>query len=553
MDKVSRTKPRGSFWSSAATSLLLASALAGCANGIRLYDEPRSKLATSIKDGYGNASVLSTIEVEKRNLDKLLEEELKVVRDNQQLRVDFALLRIADDSTPMAVTYTDRTIRRLRELGYPSVKAARASVIAEVEEEIFKERLASFERNIKAFAPRIDVPRCTVGGTLPETLEIPGTVTNQNKDRALHFYGLYRKRCLELLEAEPASPGGLAGQALATWRSAVAEVEALDREVDAAQKAVAEKKAARDAAAKAGSDAAKAGAATTKELQDKAAAAEKALTEARGLPGFAKERVNALVTLLTAAAGGKVDSKDSDVAAAAAVAASIPSLAGDVKNVQRGKTPSVNNLLIELRHQVVLLERARQLRSLAQQRADLARAQYEAIRTEAELWVRFSDAMCSLAVAVAGKPWSGQKCDNFEIATTDDATQPTGRRMICKLADPELPSTCVLVTHRWNQTIQEFGKDKDTATRELWKGLAAFFQALAAEGTQHELTFRLIDVRHREALVAREVALRGWDNLVAVPIDQLDAYYRAGLKPAEIADLLVKALGFGAIAYGVSR
>jgi hypothetical protein len=125
--------------------------------------------------------------------------------------------------------------------------------------------------------------------------------------------------------------------------------------------------------------------------------------------------------------------------------------------------------------------------------------------------------------------------------------------MICKLADPELPSTCVLVTHRWNQTIQEFGTDKDTATRELWKGLAAFFQALAAEGTQHELTFRLIDVRHREALVAREAALRGWDNLVAVPIDQLDAYYRAGLKPAEIADLLVKALGFGAIAYGVSR
>jgi hypothetical protein len=60
-------------------------------------------------------------------------------------------------------------------------------------------------------------------------------------------------------------------------------------------------------------------------------------------------------------------------------------------------------------------------------------------------------------------------------------------------------------------------------------------------------------VHHREALAGRETALRGWDNLVAVPIGQLDAYYQAGLKPAEVADLLIKALGFSAIAIGVAR
>jgi hypothetical protein len=554
MHTVSPRHPRGSSWLSVGASLLVAFGLSGCANGIRLYDEPRSRLATSIKEGYGNASVLSTIEVEKRNLDRLLEEELKVVRDNQQLRVDFALLRIADDSTPMAVTWIDRMLPRLVELGYPSVKAARASVIAEAEKEVFKERLASFARNVTNFAPRVEVPRCTTANMPPETLVIPSTVTDENRERALHFYGLYRKRCLELLAAEPTSPGGLAGQALGVWRSASADVEALDREIDAAQKAVAEKRAARDAAAKAASDAAAAGAAMTTELREKAAAAAQALTDAQRLPGFAKDRLSALVTLLTAAAGGTIDSKDPDVTAAAAVAASIPSLAGDAKNVQAGKTPSVNNLLIELRHHVVLLERAQRLRSLAQQRADLARAQYEAVRTEAELWVRFSDAMCSLAVVAGGtRSWPGQKCDDFKIVTTPDAAEPTGRKLTCELTELKLEPGCLVVTRRWNQVIREFGTDKDLATRELWKGLGAFFQALAAEGTQHELTFRLIDVRHRETLVSREAALRGWDNLVTVPIDQLDAYYRAGLKPAEIADLLVKALGFGAIAYGVSR
>jgi hypothetical protein len=37
-----------------------------------------------------------------------------------------------------------------------------------------------------------------------------------------------------------------------------------------------------------------------------------------------------------------------------------------------------------------------------------------------------------------------------------------------------------------------------------------------------------------------------------VPIDQLSAYYQAGLKPEVIADLIVKALGFTAITAGVS-
>ncbi len=548
----SQTAPRGPRWPWAATSVLLVFVLSGCANGLRLYDEPRSKLATGIKEGYGNASVLSTIEVEKKNLDKLLEEELKVVRDNQQLRVDFALLRIADDSTPMAVTYTDKAVPRLRELGYPSVRDARASAIAEVEDEVFAQELTALEKRIRTFAPGIDLPRCKVGGTLPNTIPVPAGVTAQNHRRASHFYGLYREACRGRLQGVAAAPGGLAGHALTAWQSALAEVEALDQEVDTAQKDVAEKTAARDKAAKAATDAAKAGDVTTKDLQAKAAAAEKALQDALSLPGNAKKRVEALVVLLTAAAGGTVDTKDREVATAAAVAKSIPSLAGDLKNlVERGRAPSVNNLLIELRHQVVLLERARQRRSFAQQRADLARAQYEAIRTEAELWVRFADAMCSLAVAVAGGTWPGQKCDNFSIETKQDTTEPTGQKMTCKLSDPLLPADCVLVGRRWNEVIRSPGND--AATRELYKGLAAYFQALAAEGTQHELTFRLIDVRHREALVARESALRGWDNLVAVPVDQLDAYYRAGLKPAEIADLLVKALGFAAIAFGVSQ
>jgi hypothetical protein len=158
--------------------------------------------------------------------------------------------------------------------------------------------------------------------------------------------------------------------------------------------------------------------------------------------------------------------------------------------------------------------------------------------------VRFTDALCSYAVvAVDPKQWPGQQCDGFSIK------KDAQNQVVCSLG--ETPIAGCPLGRPWNQAIRN--PVNPVATRELYKALAAYLQALAAQGLHNENTFRTIDVRHREALTAREAALRGWDNLVAVPIDQLDAYYQAGLKPGEIADLLVKALGFGAIAYGVSR
>ena len=65
--------------------------------------------------------------------------------------------------------------------------------------------------------------------------------------------------------------------------------------------------------------------------------------------------------------------------------------------------------------------------------------------------------------------------------------------------------------------------------------------------------FRLIDLQHRENLANREMALKAWNNLVSVPINEIDAYYKAGLKPEAIADVLVKALGFIAITVGVTQ
>ena len=95
--------------------------LSGCAGAFRLYDESKAKMSADIKEQYVKADVPGIINAEKQNLDNLLVEELKVVRDNHRLQVDFALLRIADDNAPMGDTYTKKASERLKELGYPGV------------------------------------------------------------------------------------------------------------------------------------------------------------------------------------------------------------------------------------------------------------------------------------------------------------------------------------------------------------------------------------------------------------------------------------------------
>jgi hypothetical protein len=88
---------------------------------------------------------------------------------------------------------------------------------------------------------------------------------------------------------------------------------------------------------------------------------------------------------------------------------------------------------------------------------------------------------------------------------------------------------------------------------ELDKAETAYLQAQFAAVAPTEQRFREIDLRHREALLARQTALRAWDNLITTPLVQLDNFHQTGLKPQELADFIVKALGFTAIAIGVSK
>jgi hypothetical protein len=521
--------------------------LSGCAGAFRLYDESKAKMSAGAREEYAQANVLGVIEVEKNNLDNLLAEELKVVRDNHKLQVDFALLRIADDNKPMSDTYRIKAVNRLKELGYPGkFKQVREYLLTEVDIAAGRGALeedAQLIENIAHSKP----PACEAEA-LPSAMNFPAALDDAPRRRAESFYERYRKQCDELQKLGKQPLSGETRQALEAWRKAREERMQLNQTSGEAEKEAEKKRAAYDAAAKKLEDAKNSGPELSKALKDKAGLLAEDFKTAQsvakfvGAEGDAKKRLDAIVVLLTAAAGGEIETSDQKLKVAAIVAKEIPSLAGDVKAlIEQARAPTVSNLLIEMRHQVLLLEYAKQLRTLSQQRVDILKTQYDALKNEAEYWLNFGDAVCSYAIVVGSKNFpDGRTCDDFSVS--DDGT-------LCRTAAGEVKN-CIL-GRPWYEKIQQPGDPP--AVRELYKALAAYLQALAIRATQHEQTFRLIDIRHRESLASRESALRGWDNLIAVPVNQIEAYYQAGLKPAEIADLIVKALGFTAITAGVSQ
>ena len=525
-------------------AIISAATLWGC-GPFRLYDETRAKQAAGIKERYTKAEVLGTLEVEKKNLDALLAEELKVVRDNQRLRLDYALLRIAADPTPMAETYQEKATARITELGFADVKSLRADRFAAVDLEVGLRNLLSLDRSIRGVAGT-PPPPCTPGEKAPETMDLSRA---SDRESAEGLYRLYRDACNKL---KPLAQSGLLEEAKAEWVRARADTAMLDQSVLEVRKVVAARTKAYDDAVAQQKAAANQSEAVKSRLQNAADTALKALNAVKDAAkavetkDAATERVDALVTVLTAAAGGTRDDEDENVRKAATVAKEIPSLAGDMTALlEQDKAPSVSGLLIEMRHQTLILEHVKQLRTFAQERTDILKARYDALQQESRLWLRFSDAVCSYAALKAGQPFPGSRCDSFAV-TPGGRRTPPGRTA-------RSPAQRSAPARSAGPGTRASGTSSAGATREIYKALAAYLQVLGLQSADPENTFRLIDLTHREALADRAVALREWDNLVAVPVTQLDAYYAAGLKPAEIADLLVKALGFTAIAVGVSR
>lgn len=528
-------------------------ALTGCAGvhgakfgeGIHLKDEARNAKASAAKEAYEKVNLLELIKTQSTNLDALLAEELKVVQANHQARLDLAFLMMADDRTVLGNSRAWKMReRRLKELGFPEgAKQVRIYLSGDVLTKSQKRRLQD-RSDLILQKIRARPEPCTKD--LPEVLQFADDVPELQKALAQIDYNVYKTNCREILkERETPLESGEITITREELKRAQDAVDKLEGEIAGHSKTVRDaKKAYQDAVKAVNADG------TSENLKKLRAAANALkgaiegvtdLGDALGISAIPEERIGALSTILAAVASGeagtaKID--DPQLAAAATVAATIPTLAADIKALQAGlAAPSVADLLIEMRHQALLVDYARKRQTIAAQRVVLHKSKLGALDLEVRQWMDFHDRICYFAAAKANLDEPGSKCDSFQA--TADPNDPDEENVLCAFEGESPIDDCAL-SDPWKEHLKTAS---DAAKREIYAAVAAFSRAMSARAVQDEFDYRVINLDHRESLAASESAIRDWDNLISAPLAQLAAYYASGIEPTEIADVIFKALG----------
>jgi hypothetical protein len=527
----------------ALAALSVALLLQACA-GFVIHDEERSKLAADTKQSYVDAKVTVAVDADRKNLEFMLAAELEVVRENARYEADWASLALANDITPMGRTVVLTAQKRIDELGLSTRKNLRAALDQVIDQDKLMHQLTN---DLKMLATwKIKIPDCA--RPIPASPVFPKDLSDADKPNLQSDYNDYVKHCNALLDS-PLNANGKLKAAHDDWKKAQLALDKGLAEQEAANADVKKAKEAYDKKVKEATDAAKKGQDLSAEIADKAKKLAGVVEDAKKLDkGLESEPfIDALVDLLTATAGGDVDPKNPELQGAVAVAKQIPSLAGDIVALEAKRAaPPVAGLLLELRHQTLQAEMTKQRAALARERVAILKEKRDIYLQAADRWLRFFDATCNYAVLGAGQMAPGDTCDSqFSVkALTDKAGT-----VECYYADAKLPNC--LLDQAWKDRLR--ANEKPEIKRQLYAAVAAYLQALTLQVRPLEQSFKEIDVRHRETLLSKKTAIDQWDNIVSVPLDQLEAYYKAGVKPAELADLIVKALGFTAIAIGVSK
>ncbi len=525
-------------------TFMSATLLSGC-SGFRLHDPGRAATSTAIKTQYETVSPQQAIATERENLALLLAAELKAVDENRKIDRDYAVLQIANDRTAMGDAVNEVMADMLPRLGIEDAAALKAFVLADFDSQIRStamDQFASAIWDLIGQSPKTCRWSTEPAESLALAIDSASEVSPDNLDLAEGDYEQWLKHCKDfrtnLLPTE-----GIIQQRYASWQNAVTELTTQQQEADKIREKLREAKNNYEEKRKALIASRTAGAGLEAQLRNVAYQLQSAINSARKLGIASGANIDAISTVLLATAAsskGKVDTDDPKLKLAAEIAGEIPSLAGAMAQmIATSKAPSVSGLLIEMQHQEIQAARAKGLETLKREEIAILRAGYDSVTREAGQLFQFWKSACSYGTIDDEKTHITDGCKSIAI----DADKKT-----CTFDKGQPHKDCVLVSS-WSDNL---AKAKGEPKRELYKTLGAYLSMLSANAESYKQTYYLIDLEQRRLLLSRAAAIESWHNLVGVPIEQIEAYYMAGIKPEELADFMVKAYAATAIALGLA-
>lgn len=517
-----------------AAALTMGLLLAGCA-GLHLHSEEDAKLAAQAKDDYVKIDSLALFASVRTNLQKLHDAEIVQVRENLEYLRDLTLFDLAAakaegdakspadgkkvlaDAMSLEETAACKSTRFPRQ-GLCAVQR-RVAEMGFAKKQDLIDAMNRFEKGplgtnwARELADSLqtltgwDVPACNrLPPAIPEgkLQQLQGmarlsaeaqfkTLGERCKDPDL-------KEVLALLAPLPRETE--LGAAAAQILSAEQVLEDIEKDKKAIKgKLEALKAKIASALAEQGPDAEK----RKKELIDEVRALRGVINKVTDatkrigfLKGLAESQIESLDILLAAAEGEEVPEAklngDEDLRKAALVAQSIPGLAAEIgAALGRLRAPPTASLLIAKGQALVDEQDAKAREALVNRRLLLYRANLRALLNEASLLKEANDK--------ANEPCSGKACDAYAL------------RAYFFLSRSFVPARLESQITKWDD----------------------------------------IQLDAEVIVQANEYALRSWDNLVRTPLDVLQAYHAGGIKPAELADLIIKAGGVGLLAIIAGR
>lgn len=480
--------------------LVLALGLSGC--GAYLYDAGRDKSASALVERIGDLDVSTTFETERGNLAKLKAFEIEA-RDAHnttlwEQRLWYDAIRPATGSPA-----TFRQFIRLAPGSGRNLISRRAEALGLYSADALKEAAKAWNEN----RPQLVVASPLASARVRRQCE-EGKLTGRFCAENGPTLDPYCKAQTEAPEL-PGQPKGAIARTCKEWfdeRDELTEVRKRRTKVTMALRAKAPKPATE------GEGEAKEPSFDLEAIQNGAKKAAEAIAAADGLreslgtdAALADEQAGALETLLTAFASGETPSgddapEDESLQRAAVIVAGLPGLAKDARalletldrpQVRALAAFELDRLRIEaayLKDRIALLERR-----VAERRARLMASLREA---------HFLDTTVVLGRrAMRGEGGLG----GTRVASIVAGGGRSNQHVLAMRA---------LVALDHSQTVAR--RDKDRAL------------------------FNILDLDHRQALLADEYAARQWVALIRPAVERLAEYHASGVRPEAIADLIVK-------------
>ncbi len=513
--------------------LVLSLCFTGCA-GLHPYNSAKHKTMSDTEKAYNEVKLVEVIDTERNNLDTILDQQLDVVRKYNIALRDLKVFSIIDDNRFIKDSLFKEAEDNILALCFPDI-AKSSAFISSTEELELDVKLAQNQYYTASgkMPPSFYTPEKEFPENPPED-HLKGCDDNK-KEKIKATYTKYRNDAIGAMDLIKTSIGTTTGTVQEAYKEWQEELIKLNE----SKKQAKDKKAAYQKAVEEYEKAKKAGTELTYEQQVRKAIdgvgkklEELSESDIYGKAEAALIKLQTIDTLIQHSVTGETEKTSSEnkkaeseaktatseknndkempkksLSEALAVARTIRPLADQIGDiVQKANQPILSSLIIEKDLQKERLAYANRKINRREQRVDL-------------LFEKFKTTILELKY-------------NVEITQSQNdinAIYPT----------------------YLDSTVQSILTSKEPlAKRFVYSALFSYAKVYGIARTKRdEIEYRLIDLDYKESLDASETAVKLWNSLIATPINRLAIYHGSGIKSTEVADLLVKALGLGAIAW----